>query len=174
MTYAEILAPQLGRGFTIGEIVIPGSRTHREPPAYMRPRMLPVLACANDLRARMVAAGCRGLRVQAAYRPVGGARYSQHKTNRALDLDLLHDDDAQIMREAYYRTAVQAWVDWCASGLAVGLGFYCPQDFRAGRRVHIDVGYRTRTWQHGWAAGAPDAELICAELGLEVPRHRPR
>lgn len=167
-TYQSILAPELGRGFSYGEIVA-GSRTHALPPPYMRPRLVPTLALANRLRAAMLARGARGLRIQAAYRPKGGAALSMHKFNRALDLDLLEADDIPEMRLAYYEEGVRLWIAACSEGLEVGLGLYCPRDVCAGRRIHLDVGYRTRTWQHGWAAGAPDAKLIAARLGLALP-----
>ena len=120
MTYADTLAPELGRGFSYGEIVKPGSTRHAMPPEYMWRRLLPTLGLANELRARMQARRTiAGLRVNAAYRPRGGAANSQHKFNRALDLDLLPGDaKTPGMQTAYYEEAVKLWIDACARGLA--------------------------------------------------------
>jgi hypothetical protein len=169
--YAEVLAPELGHGFDVGELVKAGSRRHVMPPEHTWKRMRPVLQLANNLRERMMKRrSIVGLRVNAAYRPVGGAANSQHKLNRAIDLDLFAGDArAPGMQSAYYEEAVRLWVDACKMGMRVGLGLYCPRDYCAGIRVHLDVGYYTRTWQHGYAAGSPDAKVIAKRLGLVVP-----
>lgn len=168
--YAEILAPELGRGFSIREIVKPGNRRFEMPQTerHMR-RMLPTLALANELRAVMVEKHhAKGLIVHAAYRPHGGAKLSMHKYNRALDLDL-YDEDVERLGSAYYEEAVRLW---CGKPeLYIGLGLYCPSNACKGRRVHIDVGGygHSRTWQHGWNAGVADALLIADRLELKRP-----
>lgn len=169
--YRSILTPQLGKGFEFGELVKPGNRRLEVPPTerLMR-RMLATLELANELRARMVAIGCKGLRINAAYRPKGGAALSQHKYNRALDLDLLQPDYDK--KAVYYEEAVKLWVE-AAKHAYIGLGFYCPGDACAGIRVHIDVGGygHSRTWQHGAHAGKADALIICDRLELKRPGH---
>ncbi len=180
--YGAILAPELGRGFALGELVRPGSRRHRLPPRPFLGNMLPTLAVANTLRravlsrdvdahAPIVGPIGTGLAVAAAYRPEGGSRRSRHKWNQALDLDLIGAGlDSELGMRRYYRAAVLVWYTAAASGLRVGLGLYCNRDRCAGRRVHLDVGYRTRTWQHGWDTETSDALLILRELGLPDPR----
>lgn len=171
--YAEILGPELGRGFSIGEFVEPGNRRFVLPPTerLMR-RMVPTLRLANELRAVMVEKhGAKGLAVHAAYRPHGGAKLSMHKYNRALDLDLF-EHDVERLGGVYYEEAVRLWAG--NPKLDIGLGLYCPSNVQRGHRVHFDVGGygHPRTWQHGWNAGVADALLICDRLGLPRPgRH---
>jgi len=167
VTYEEVIKDHLSPGFDYGELVKPGNRRFVLPPKHMWRRMFAPLALANRLRDRMMELGAGGLVINAAYRPLGGAPNSQHKFNRALDLDLLPQDMTEAMKSMYYEEAVRLWVS--AGEHRVGLGLYCARDACAGRRVHLDVGYRTRTWQHGYAAGSPDALLIAERLGLEVP-----
>jgi hypothetical protein len=139
-------AAVLGRGFEYHEIVsIKALYRKLKPPQKMWDRMVPTLRFAADLRARMLDEGAAGLRVAAAYRPVGGAKGSQHKQNRALDLDLLPGNyDLTVV---YYEIAVAIWQHWVGEGHEVGLGLYCPEGAKGGIRVHVDIGYRTRTWQ---------------------------
>ncbi len=146
-TYQQYLEStgQLGRGFAFSEIVKRWSlHRHRKPPKSLWPRMTPTLALANELRVRMVEAGAKGLRVAAAYRPRGGSPRSQHKRNAALDLDLIGDAK---LRPTYYRIAAELWHDY-GRELEIGLGFYGGPDAYGGIRVHIDTGYRCRTWQY--------------------------
>jgi hypothetical protein len=144
-TYADVLAPQLGRGFSYSELVQLDKYNKMLPPRQMWSRMLPTLALANELREVMVRQhGAKGLRVAAAYRPTGGAKASQHKVNRALDIDLLPADYS--LSTAYYLTAVRLWQQW-QEREKVGIGFYCPLDSKGGIRVHLDTGFRTRSWQ---------------------------
>lgn len=131
----------LGRGFVARELVRGGPR-HALPPRGLWPRMVATLALANELRARMVAAGARGLLVTAAYRPVGGEQDSQHKHNAALDLDLLPGD---ALDRVYARVAAELWREHI--DLRAGVGTYAPEGARWTRRVHIDTGYRFRCWQ---------------------------
>lgn len=97
----------LDRGFGFGELVHASSHRHRRPPRHLWPRMVPTLALALGLHARMLAAGARGLLVAAAYRPTGGADDSQHKTNAALDLDLLPED--RRLAHDFARVAAELW-----------------------------------------------------------------
>jgi uncharacterized protein YcbK (DUF882 family) len=136
----------LGRGFAYSEIVsVKALHRKLRPPRSMQGSMIPTLQFANVLRDRMVEEGARGLRVAAAYRPIGGAKGSQHRKNRALDLDLLPGN--YDLTAVYYEVAVRTWQEWVAQGHETGLGLYCPEGARGGIRVHVDIGYRTRTWQ---------------------------
>lgn len=158
--FAYLDAHQLiGQGFALGELVQLGSPRRAEPPRKLWRRMVPTLALAIELRARMVAAGARGLEVHAAYRPEGGADDSQHKYNAALDLDLLPGDDR--LRWTYVEVAAKLWREH--RHLATGIGTYARAGSMMTRRVHIDTGYRGnrlmtgfRCWQGlpggGWAS----------------------
>ncbi|MBV1862071.1 MAG: hypothetical protein KUG77_26860 [Nannocystaceae bacterium] len=143
----------LGRGFSYRELVRPVFRDlrgrYREPPREIWGRMAPTLALANELRTRLCEPEdgqdpIRGLRVAAAYRPRGGARRSQHKSNAALDLDLLPGD--RVATRRFYEHAVRLWCDFGVA-MKMGLGLYCPAGARGGIRVHLDTGFRCRTWQ---------------------------
>lgn len=165
-------------GFAPGEIVqFTGAAASRKamPPRRLWARMADTLDVANELRKRMIAHGATGLLVRAAYRPHGGAANSAHKTNAALDLDLIPGDVARIkllgydLRAIYAEEAVRLW---CEHGAEhdIGLGLYGP----AGRdwtwRVHIDTT-RCRTWQHAGSrvVRPPAAHGIAARLGLALP-----
>lgn len=164
--YAAMLAPHLSPGFGFRE-VYDGTRTKRLPPRPLWPRIVRTLQLANELRYAMVNEhGAKGLRINAAYRPDGGAKNSQHKFNRALDLDLLPGD--YHLTRAYYEEAVRLW---CEHGRVdqVGLGLYCPGDHCQGIRVHIDTGWWCRTWQHGARPGKADALIIAQRLCLTPP-----
>ncbi len=171
-----------GRGFSVGELVKPRHRDLRgkfkAPPPDLWQRMGPTLALANELRLWMREGddGARGLRVAAAYRPTGGARYSQHKRNAALDLDLF-PSDYDLTRD-YYEAAVRLWCEY-GRDLKMGLGLYCSSNRRDGIRVHIDTGYRCRSWQISGGRSlkpyrrngkpVPLAVDIVRELGLVLP-----
>lgn len=152
-TYAIYLARRglLGRGFAFPEIVRDGSHRHVEPPRELWARMVPTLELAIELRARMLAAGARGLRIAAAYRPLGGAADSQHKHNAALDLDLLPGDES--FGYALALRAADLWREH--EDLRTGVGTYAPAGALWTRRAHLDTGYRFRCWQGlpggGWS-----------------------
>lgn len=165
--YRSCIAHALAPGFGFAEICRPGSRTHQLPPRKWWGRIIQPLELANELRQRMIALhGAKGLKCNAAFRPTGGATHSQHKVNRALDLDLLPGDYG--LTKLYYSEAVRLW---CELGdvIDMGLGLYCPGNVCQGIRVHIDVGYRTRSWQHGAHVGRNDAHMIAERLGLKAP-----
>ena len=185
--YSEFLESLqlLGRGFVFKEIVRPFYADvrgrFREPPRRLWTRIVPTLAVANDLRRRVCLdpvgdVRLRGLRVAAAYRPKGGARRSQHKSNAALDLDLLPGD----LRHTrwFYEQAVRLWCEYGAE-LQMGLGLYCSSRARGGMRVHIDTGFKARTWQiSGGRSLRPFVHLgrpvplavdLAAELNLVPP-----
>jgi hypothetical protein len=176
--YIAILEAHGRPGFAPSEIVqLSGAAASRKgmPPRRLWDRIAPTLIVANDLRRRMIAHGATGLLVRAAYRPSGGASNSAHKSNAALDLDLIPGDVARIkllgvdLRSLYAEEAVRLW---CESGavLRIGLGLYGP----AGRdwtwRVHIDTT-RCRSWQHAGSriVRPPSTVTIAKRLGLRLP-----
>ena len=160
----------LGHGFGYRELVSrnPLSRRHRKPPEKFWPNLASTLRLAIEFRRRaMDEAGVEGLRVAAAYRPLGGAPSSAHKTASALDLDRIGGDS-----QKYFRCAVRLW-----SEHGGGLGLYTATSRALGGiRVHLDTGGRTRTWQgigRGFGApwsGRPLSIKLLAELGLPDPR----
>lgn len=176
--YLAILEHHGRPGFAPGEIVqFRGAAQTRKamPPRRLWSRIGPTLDAANLLRTRMVAHGASGLILRAAYRPRGGAPNSAHKSNAAVDLDLMARDVARFhelgfdLRAIYAEEAVRLW---CEHGAAmhIGLGLYGP----AGRdwtwRVHLDT-VRCRTWQHAGArlVRPAAATRIAARLGLGLP-----
>lgn len=166
----------LGHGFSFGELY--GGRLSirkRMPPDRLWPRMALTLAVANDFRAwcRFNRA-CDGMRVNATYRPLGGAGNSQHKHNSAIDLDRIGGDG-----ESYFRHAVEFWCSW-GRQTQMGLGLYTwGTKATGGIRVHIDTGWRCRSWQgvgsgfkkpwfvKGRYYGLP--VYLASQQGLELP-----
>lgn len=180
----------LGHGFSYGELVRPRYRDlrgrFRPPPSHFWDRMVPTLAAANDLRRVLCNPEAddpplKGLRVAAAYRPSGGASRSQHKFNAALDLDLVRGDARHARR--FYIEAVRLWCEY-GRALKMGLGLYCSSRARSGLRVHIDTGYRCRTWQISGGKSlrpyshegrrVPLAVNLAHELGLTPPNLEPK
>lgn len=149
MSYEASTAALLAPGFTYAELVNPSKHNKQLPPESLQPNIGPALILANTLRARMLERfpTLAGIKLAAAYRPKGGASKSQHKFNRALDLDLFPADYDKT--GAWYEEAVRLW---CETGgaegtFAMGLGLYCGPRSTGGIRVHVDVGLRARTWQ---------------------------
>jgi len=175
-TYRSILAPHLGKGFAIGELVKPGNRRLTLPPSRLMANMLPTLELANELRRRCLAAdvGISGLRVHAAYRPSGGASRSKHLSNAALDLDLKREEYAAA--GAFNEIAALLWRE-LGDELTIGLGFYCRAGGRS-IRAHLDAAKRTRatTWQMSGGAyiKPPLAKRILANLDAAKPRRPSR
>lgn len=168
--YEALLADDLAPGFKIRELV-DGTQAKQMPPSFMWQSMQRPLRLANELRTRMIERhGAHGLRCNAAYRPTGGALHSQHKKNRALDLDLLEQDYG--LTRVWYVEAVTLWCE-LGNDEILGLGLYCPKDYCQGIRIHIDVAAFGRThsrhWQHGYKAGTSDVILIARHLGLALP-----
>lgn len=155
----------LRRGFSVAELVR-GTRRLDAPPPELWPNMVPTLLLAIELRTRMVERhGARGLRVNAAFRRSGGAPRSRHKSNRALDLDLLEGD--RHLAAVYYEEAVRLWCE-VGEEFEAGLGLYCPHNKLRGIRVHLDTGTNDRTWQiTGRAYVRPAAALRIAKR-LEI------
>lgn len=153
----------LGNGFEIHELVKPvwkGAHRYLKPPREKWPRMVITLRAAMELRERWREAGGTGLRIAAAYRPLGGSSRSQHKANSALDLDILKED--YWATTLWYQVATKWWSERGAY-YSAGFGLYCaPSKRPGGIRVHIDTCWRLRTWQHwrGKALKKPAAYQI--------------
>lgn len=168
MSYQDVVSGALAPGFVYSELVRNDAR-HMMPPEKWWPRMVRPLELANLLRERMLERGLKhGIRLQAAYRPMGGAPNSAHKHNRALDLDITPGDYA--LKDAFYEEAVRLWCE-LGHDESIGLGLYCARGNQAGIRVHIDVGHasRSRTWQNVPSARPPAARVIAKRLGLAAP-----
>ncbi len=164
--YRDLLSPHLGQGFEFKELVIPGSNRHAMPPRPYWPNMLETLKWANAFRrVALVETGAKGLRVAAAYRPSGGASRSAHKTNSALDLDIIGGSPLN-----WYSAAVDLWAGYVNDGKPIGLGLYCSPRALGGIRIHIDCT-RARTWQHhgNTPVRPPAARRICESLGIPYP-----
>lgn len=156
--YRAIIEPYCGPSFSFREICKPPSRRHALPSEKLARNIIPTLELANEARIRMAYRCDRegwpfhGLRVNAAYRPFGGASDSQHKHNGALDLDamLVDWDPATVdhsvdFRRAWYEVLVGLWHE---NRKEMRLGLYCSRGRDYGVRGHIDCGRNvTRTWQ---------------------------
>lgn len=175
--YRAIIAPHCGPHFSFGEICRRTSPRHRVPPFALARNIIPTLEAANELRIRL-AYRCdlegwpfHGLRVNAAYRPQGGSPNSQHKKNRALDLDLAFVDwdpatvrHSKAIRTAWYEVAVAFWEELEIAAL----GLYCSRGMQHGVRVHIDCRPGRATWQHAGSTAIhpPCAYAIAERLDL--------
>ncbi len=130
-----------------------------EPPRKDWPNIITTLHLAEALR---TALGCP-LLVGNGYRPadynksVGGAKDSQHIYFRALDLDL--PEKAKERRRDLFEEAARLFVTY-GRGLKIGLGFYAPH---SSNRVHIDAGFRMRTWEKTYVRD------VIKEMGLKYP-----
>ena len=133
----------LNRGFAFGELVQARSPRHEVPPAHLWHRMVPTLALAQIVRDEMRERGARGLRIAAAYRPVGGEGDSVHKVNGALDLDLLPGDG--LLAHEFAEVVADVWARH--EQLLMGAGTYAPNGQLWTNRVHVDTGFRHRCWQ---------------------------
>jgi hypothetical protein len=171
--YEKFLAPHLKPGFVFRELVT-GAQNKMLPPKAMWPRILPAISFAKLLRVRMMEMhGAKGLLCVAAYRPKGGAETSQHKYNRALDLDLFPSD--YKFAEDYATEAVRLFCE-IGPGQSLGLGLYGRFGSCATIRVHIDVG-KHESADRGWqiygsrerGLKASDIATIAKREGLALP-----
>ncbi len=164
----------LGHGFEYRELVRWASRKHREPPRHAWIHFALILRVAIEFRERAIReAGVAGIKVAAAYRPLGGASRSAHKYAKALDLDRIGGDAA-----AYFRCAARFWQEY-GPRCGMGLGLYTwSTSSLGGIRVHLDVGHFAglRTWQgvrsrflRPWK-GRPLARKLLADMGLPDPK----
>lgn len=133
----------LGKGFVFAELVQARSPRHEVPPAHLWHRMVPTLALAHVIREEMRERGARGLRIAAAYRPVGGEDDSVHKVNGALDLDLLPGDG--LLAHKFAEVVAAVWARH--RSLKMGAGTYAPNGQLWTNRAHIDTGFHHRCWQ---------------------------
>ena len=113
------------------------------PPKKWWPRILPTLRLADAIRVKV---GCplivgNGYRPEPFNREVGGAYFSQHKTFRAVDLDLPQTYHSESMMRFFYRVAGEMYLSTQEN---MGLGLYAPWK---GSRIHIDTGFRKRHWE---------------------------
>jgi hypothetical protein len=172
-TYNAMVEPYLGPGFSYRELVHEGLQNKQLPPAAMRSRIIRPLQLANELRNRMKSRGARGLLIAAAYRPKGGAAMSQHKFNRALDLDLIPGD-----YELAQGFVIEAVNMLCVLGANenLRLGIYGRPGSCASIRVHIDTAPGARGWQHYGSKvltlAQSDIPKVAAKMGLQVPARR--
>jgi hypothetical protein len=157
----------LDNEFRFGEIVDRTEGDKKEPPLKLWHRMALTLAAVQDLRDSWG----RAIHVIAAYRPGDvGAENSQHKHNAALDIDVYSGD----LRE-WYALAVAFW---CEYGIVskMGLGLYTgSRKSLAGNRVHIDTGYRCRTWQGVYRGGFQKPWMVAgkpAQLSIKIAHER--
>lgn len=133
----------LGKGFSFSELVKLDSPRHVLPPPELWHRMVPTLALAHVVREEIKARGARGLRIAAAFRPVGGEDDSVHKANGALDLDLLPSDG--LLAHEFAQVVADVWARHGL--LKMGAGTYAPSGQLWTNRAHIDTGFRYRSWQ---------------------------
>lgn len=177
-----------GHGFSYDEVVEKGNPRKQVPEkrSYW-PDFALALAAANAFRERAMAEvpGLKGLRVNAAYRPNGGAENSAHKRARALDLDRIGGYKLTGGRN-YFRCAVRFWCQY-GKTLGMGCGLYtwaASTLVKGGIRFHIDVLHGCRSWQ-GVGAGFRRpfkikdragryayyglAVQLAQEMGLDVP-----
>lgn len=165
--YEKFLAPHLKPGFVFRELVT-GAQNKMLPPKSMWPRIVPALDFANVLRLRMMQEhGARGLLCVAAYRPNGGAATSQHKFNRAMDLDLF-PEDYKLAKE-YATMAVRLFCDY-GPKQSLGLGLYGRFGSCATIRVHIDVG-KHESADRGWQIyGSRERGLLKSDIATIAKR----
>lgn len=135
----------IGGGFGYSEIV-KGSRRFLMPRSSVWMNILPALALAHLLRARMIEAGGHGLAIHAAHRMEGGAPRSKHRLNAALDLDILSSD--YDLAGEWLRVGARVWNDH--AHLKIGMGSYHPEGTDGTRRLHVDakVRWRRAVWQY--------------------------
>lgn len=172
--YKAMIASRCSPGFSPEEIV---NLTPRKqlPPRSMWKNILDAIDVANVLRIALISRGGSGLLVRAAYRPIGGAANSAHKTNRALDLDVIPSDVKRCKDEgidlltAFAEEATKVWA-MLGYTYRMGLGLYGPKGREWTWRVHVD-SMGIRTWQHSGEnkVHPPAAITICRRLGLDPP-----
>jgi hypothetical protein len=171
--YAALLAPYLKPGFVFRELVN-GTQNHAMPPKSMWPRIIRPLQLANLLRDNMMMNyNAKGLLLQAGFRPKGGATTSQHKYNRALDLDLFPSD--YHLAGKFATEAVRLFCKYGETE-SLGLGLYGRKGSCATIRVHLDVG-KHETIDRGWqivggreyGLKASDIPAIAKLEGLQLP-----
>lgn len=193
--YADLLTLWGEGKFSPAEIVAHAGNRQLPPKKFWH-RMREPLFVACRLRERMIArqrtnrdpvTGApkpftfRGLRVNAAFRPEGGAQRSAHKVNEALDLDLLTKDVEEAeasgisLKRIYAEESVRLWCERGAE-LDIGLGHYGARGSKATFRCHVDTT-GCRSWQHSNGIVRPSSVIVIAkELGLALPTdmHDPR
>lgn len=168
--YEALVGPYLAPGFTYRELVNDSLQNKRLPPQKYWTRMIRPLQLANELRTRVMSRGARGLLIHAAYRPKGGALFSKHKVNCALDLDLLPGD--YDMADEY---VVEAVTMLCTLGHHENLriGVYGKPGSCRSIRIHLDTAAGARGWQHYGSKvlslAQSDIAKVADKIGLAIP-----
>lgn len=171
--YRTLVSPYLAPGFSFRELVNEGLQNKQLPPEKYRTRMIRPLQLANALRLRMKMRGARGLLLHAAYRPKGGSMFSAHKTNCALDLDLIPGDYG--LADEF---VVEAVTMLCTLGHSENLriGIYGRPGSCSSIRIHLDTKTGARGWQHyggrELSLAASDIPKVAAKLGMALPPRR--
>ena len=145
----------LRRYFGHGELVVPSYRAKKEPPPELFPALVLPLACTLLLRQTQVEQGHGPLIVVATFRPSGGAEFSAHKVNAAIDVR-----PPELTNSACRALMIGAgWIYRTHQHLNVGVGTYGPFKDRT-TLVHIDAGARAArvSWRH--SGGKPVASAI--------------
>lgn len=136
--------------------------TNEVPPRKYWPRIIPTRHLAGFLRQRMGVP----LKVGHAWRPpwyndhVCGEDASQHQKFAAMDIDLLSEFKTNSIKRKFYEEAVKIYTA-VGPWFEMGLGLYSNAGY--GSRVHIDTGWRMRTWKAGYA------QKVAQRLGLTLP-----
>lgn len=131
------------------------------PPRRLWPRIIPTRQVVGFLRHRLGIP----LKVGHGWRPkwynkhVCGAGSSQHLYFAAMDVDLI-GKYRKTHQKKLYEEAVKIYVA-IGRDYQMGLGLY--RSGGKGTRVHIDTGFRMRTWKPGYAKKVAD------RLGLKLP-----
>ena len=133
------------------------------PPRNYWHRIIPTRFLAGYLRHRIGVP----LNVGHGWRPkwfnshVCGKPASQHLKFSAMDIDLPSGYKSREMMEKFYSEAVKIYI---AVGplFDMGLGLY--RSYGYGPRVHVDTGWKMRTWNKGYAKKVAD------NLGLALPK----
>lgn len=171
--YETLVAEALKPGFSFRELVNEGLQNKQLPPVKYRTPMVRLLQIANSLRFQMMQRGAKGLLIHAAYRPKGGAASSAHKTNRALDLDLIPGD--YDMADEF---VIEGVTMLCTLGHNENfrLGVYGKPGSCRSIRLHIDNKPGARGWQHYGSnvltLAQSDIPKVAQKLGLPIPARR--
>ena len=133
------------------------------PPRKFWSRIVPTLYLVAYLRHQLGVP----LKVAHGWRPtwfnahVCGAANSQHLKFAAMDVDLLKQHRSRRMMEMFYQEAVKIYIA-VGPWFDMGLGLYRSTGY--GARVHIDSGWKMRSWKPGYAKKVAD------KIGLKLPK----
>lgn len=166
--YALLVEPHLAPGFSFRELVWEGSKNRELPPRKHWNNIIGALQAANRIRLRMKERGAHGILLHAAYRPKGGAVFSAHKTNYAVDIDLMAGD--YDLAGEFVEEGVR---ELCSPGSNIRLGIYGRPGSEKSIRLHVDTKKGARGWQHyggrELSLAKSDIPRVARRLGLVVP-----